>query len=60
MITTWSWFGTNQLGVGLHAYGFSKELAMGCMITWVAHLGLVVVGMIPQRFWVSSIKTSQA
>src|SRR5260370_5203869 len=25
MVVGWSWFGTNQLGVGLHAYGFSKE-----------------------------------
>ena len=31
MITAWSWFGTNQLGVGLHAYGFSKALATGCV-----------------------------
>src|SRR5207244_7022466 len=22
VVTTWSWFGTNQLGVGLHSYGF--------------------------------------
>src|SRR5205085_11006911 len=28
MVTLWSWFGTNQLGVGLHAYGFSNTLAM--------------------------------
>src|SRR5262249_2229608 len=27
MITVWSYFGTNQLGVGLHAYGFNNTLA---------------------------------
>jgi len=54
MITTWSWFGTNQLGVGLHAYGFSNTLATGCMVTWVAHLGFIGVGLIPQRFWMSN------
>src|SRR5262249_33680239 len=27
MVTGWSFFGTNQLGVGLHAYGFSNTLA---------------------------------
>lgn len=53
MITTWSWFGTNQLGVGLHNYGFSKTLANGCTITWVLHLGIICVGMIPTRFWFS-------
>jgi hypothetical protein len=26
VVTTWSWFGTNMLGVGLHSYGFSNEL----------------------------------
>src|SRR5262249_18741253 len=25
MVTAWSWFGTNQLGVGLHAYGFNNQ-----------------------------------
>ena len=34
MITTWSWFGTNQLGVGLHAYGFSNTLAAVCVSLW--------------------------
>jgi ABC-type transport system involved in cytochrome c biogenesis permease subunit len=47
MIATWSWFGTNQLGVGLHAYGFSNKLALGCERTWVALSVMVVVGLIP-------------
>ena len=41
MITAWSWFGTNQLGVGLHNYGFSKELAAGCVAVWTSHLFLI-------------------
>jgi hypothetical protein len=24
IITAWSWFGTNMLGVGLHSYGFTN------------------------------------
>jgi ABC-type transport system involved in cytochrome c biogenesis permease subunit len=52
MITTWSWFGTNQLGVGLHAYGFNNKLAFGCMVTWVMHLVLIPIGLVPwQRVW---------
>jgi len=51
MITTWSWFGTNQLGVGLHAYGFSNTLALGCTVTWAVHLVLIGAGCIPKRFW---------
>ena len=41
MVVTWSWFGTNQLGVGLHAYGFNKTLADGCAAVWLVH-GAVV------------------
>ncbi|MFO0848715.1 MAG: cytochrome c biogenesis protein ResB [Gemmataceae bacterium] len=52
MITTWSWFGTNQLGVGLHNYGFSKALADGCFYTWVIHAMLIPVALVPwQRVW---------
>jgi Cytochrome C assembly protein len=53
MITTWSWFGTNQLGVGLHAYGFSNKLATGCAVTWVSHLVLVGIGLLPKDVWAS-------
>ena len=50
MVTTWSWFGTNQLGVGLHAYGFSNKLAVGCMVTWVVHAILIAYGCLPWKF----------
>ncbi len=59
-ITTWSWFGTNQLGVGLHAYGFSNALAFGCMVTWVVHAGVIGVGLIPTRFWRSFAERTDA
>jgi ABC-type transport system involved in cytochrome c biogenesis permease subunit len=26
IVVSWSWFGTNMLGVGLHSYGFRKKL----------------------------------
>ena len=53
MVTVWSWFGTNQLGIGLHAYGFDNTLATACAVTWLVHLGLVCAGLIPQRHWIS-------
>ncbi len=28
IITAWSWFGTNQLGIGLHSYGFTSGVLM--------------------------------
>jgi ABC-type transport system involved in cytochrome c biogenesis permease subunit len=51
MIVLWSWFGTNQLGVGLHAYGFSNTLAMICSVSWVLLLGIVGLGLVPVRKW---------
>ena len=51
MVTGWSWFGTNQLGVGLHAYGFNNTLARGLVIFWLVQLAFIVVGLLPIRFW---------
>src|SRR5437016_6426411 len=51
MVTGWSWFGTNQLGVGLHAYGFNNTLATGLTLFWVTQLGFIALGLIPVRFF---------
>jgi len=47
MITVWSWFGTNQLGVGLHAYGFSNTLALFCVLMWISHALVLCVLAVP-------------
>jgi ABC-type transport system involved in cytochrome c biogenesis permease subunit len=49
--TSWSWFGVNQLGVGLHAYGFSQELLT--VLTWFVGVSVVIValGLIPRKLW---------
>lgn len=53
-VTVWSWFGTNQLGIGLHAYGFNATLATGCAVAWVFCAMFCLVGMlIPTRYWYS-------
>jgi ABC-type transport system involved in cytochrome c biogenesis permease subunit len=53
MWTAWSWFGTNQLGIGLHAYGFDNRLATGCALFWVSQLMVVALGLVPLKFWAS-------
>jgi hypothetical protein len=53
MVTAWSWFGTNQLGIGLHAYGFDNRLATGCAVFWVSQVLVAILGMMPLRFWSS-------
>jgi ABC-type transport system involved in cytochrome c biogenesis permease subunit len=53
MVCAWSWFGTNQLGIGLHAYGFDNRLATGCAVFWILNLMIAGLGMVPLRFWAS-------
>jgi ABC-type transport system involved in cytochrome c biogenesis permease subunit len=53
MVTGWSWFGTNQLQVGLHTYGFSNTLAFGLVIGWALHAVVLVMGLLPLRWWTS-------
>ncbi len=42
-ITSWSWFGTNLLGVGLHSYGF-REGAITALI-WTC-IGILVISIL--------------
>ena len=60
MVTCWSWFGTNQLGVGLHAYGFNDKLSAWLDRFWVTQLALIAVGLVPLRHWLSFKKRLQA
>jgi ABC-type transport system involved in cytochrome c biogenesis permease subunit len=56
VMTAWSWFGTNQLSIGLHAYGFDSRLADGCFNFWLSQLFILSWGLIPQRFWASAAR----
>jgi ABC-type transport system involved in cytochrome c biogenesis permease subunit len=46
IVTAWSWFGTNLLGIGLHNYGFSKSVAYALVITVALHLALIFFALI--------------
>ena len=53
MVCAWSWFGTNQLGIGLHAYGFDNRLANGCAIWWILNAMIAALGLVPLKYWAS-------
>ncbi|MEQ2005640.1 MAG: cytochrome c biogenesis protein CcsA, partial [Limisphaerales bacterium] len=53
IVTAWSWFGTNMLGVGLHSYGFMDAAFKWLMIFNVSQLVLIGLGCLPERFWKS-------
>jgi hypothetical protein len=44
IITAWSWFGTNQLGIGLHSYGFTNGILMLLGGFVLSQLGIILVG----------------
>ena len=54
MVTGWSFIGTNQLGVGLHAYGFNNTLATILVWTWFCCLALIGLGLVPKNKWLSN------
>ena len=49
IITTWSWFGVNQLGVGLHSYGNNSSVLAVLAATVVAHILFIGVGLVCTR-----------
>jgi ABC-type transport system involved in cytochrome c biogenesis permease subunit len=52
IVTSWSWFGTNMLGVGLHSYGFMDKafpLLIGYDLSQV--VAVVIGAAIPLRYW---------
>ncbi len=52
IITSWSWFGTNMLGIGLHSYGFTPGTLIGMLGAIALFLTFMGVGMrLPQRAW---------
>ena len=43
IVTAWSWFGTNELGIGLHSYGFTEGVLMWLSIFVVSQLIVIAV-----------------
>ncbi|MFM7035181.1 MAG: cytochrome c biogenesis protein, partial [Planctomycetia bacterium] len=49
IITAWSWFGTNQLGIGLHSYGFTSGVLMLLAGYVASQLALIIAGLLLTR-----------
>ncbi len=49
IVTAWSWFGTNLLGVGLHSYGFTESGFFWLMVFWASQLAIIALGWLPDR-----------
>jgi hypothetical protein len=45
IITSWSWFGTNMLGIGLHSYGFMGQAFVVLTIFVLSQIALIFAGL---------------
>lgn len=46
IVTAWSWFGVNELGVGLHSYGFTEGVSRALWLFWCSQLLLIALGVL--------------
>ena len=51
IVTSWSWFGTNMLGVGLHSYGFMDQAFVWLVVFVVSQLAIMALGGLPAAHW---------
>ncbi|MEO5754729.1 MAG: cytochrome c biogenesis protein CcsA [Chthoniobacterales bacterium] len=57
VVTSWSWFGVNMLGIGLHSYGF-MDSAFPWLITFGAsQLAFMMIGLLPLQHWRSQLES---
>ncbi len=54
IVTSWSWFGVNLLGIGLHSYGFMDQAFTALLLFVSSQLILIGAGLTPARFWASA------
>jgi cytochrome c-type biogenesis protein CcsB len=58
IVTSFSWFGVNMLGIGLHSYGF-MDAAFKWLVFFVAtQLVIIGLGLIPLHLWKSFRSTA--
>jgi ABC-type transport system involved in cytochrome c biogenesis permease subunit len=53
IVTSFSWFGVNMLGIGLHSYGFMEAAFKWLMLFIISQVAIIVLGLLPARFWKS-------
>ncbi len=58
IVTAWSWFGVNELRVGLHTYGFTEGVLLVLGSVVLVHVGIISLGLFPLRIWGSSTPRS--
>jgi ABC-type transport system involved in cytochrome c biogenesis permease subunit len=60
IVTAWSWFGVNMLGIGLHSYGFTEAAFQWLVLFVVSQLAFIGLGLLPLKWWKSHRATPAA
>ena len=60
IVTSFSWFGVNMLSIGLHSYGFTEESFYWLKIFDFTQIAIILLALLPLRFWMSFRKTPSA
>jgi len=60
IVTAWSWFGVNMLGIGLHSYGFTDAAFKWLVLFVVSQLGFIALGLLPAKWWKSFSRPARA
>jgi ABC-type transport system involved in cytochrome c biogenesis permease subunit len=60
VVTSWSWFGVNMLGVGLHSYGFMQSAFYWLVGFVVSQLLIIGLAALPPEKWRSFQKPPTA
>ncbi|TVQ00190.1 MAG: cytochrome C biogenesis protein [Planctomycetaceae bacterium] len=45
IVTAWSYFGTNELGIGMHSYGFTEGVLMWLSVFILTQLAFIIAGI---------------
>ena len=51
IVTSFSWFGVNMLGIGLHSYGFMDKAFYWLMLFDLSQVMFIVVALLPLSMW---------
>ncbi len=51
IVTSWSWFGVNMLGVGLHSYGFTQATFWWLIAFIASQLVIIALANLPLEKW---------
>jgi ABC-type transport system involved in cytochrome c biogenesis permease subunit len=51
VVTSWSWFGVNMLGIGLHSYGFMDSAFPWLIAFGASQLVFIMIGLLPPHLW---------